>query len=91
MLENIRIDANNNRTGKTTYQYDNNGDKIMQADSNIFYIRGTAPSVSNKKSSESSGHIFRYTEYDKAGNWQQQDEVFNDVVIRRTTRTIEYY
>jgi len=89
MLEDIRIDANNNRTGKTTYQYDENGDKIMQADSNIIYIRGSGPS-SNNNNTESNVHFFKYAQYDKAGNWLHQDELFNDVIIRRIKRTIEY-
>jgi len=90
MLENIRIDANNNRTGKTTYQYDKNGDKIMQTDSNIIYIRGSGPSSNNKNDTEGNARFFTYAQYDKAGNWLQQDEQFNGVIIRRVRRTIEY-
>jgi len=88
-IEEIYLDPNNKRTGKSTYQYDNNGNMTMWADSSIMYSRGVVYDPISK--SYGSVRYFYYPEFDKAGNWLQKDEFMYNIIVSRVKRKIEYY
>jgi len=75
-----------------TFQYDDNGNVIIQIDSNENRMEGGLGIIPiHNVRLNGSKTTFVYTNFDKAGNWLEKKELINGVLYRSSKREIEYY
>jgi YD repeat-containing protein len=75
-----------------TFRYDDNGNVIMVIDSNEIRSGGGPGIIPiHNIGLHGSTKTFIYNNFDKAGNWLENQELINGVLFRTNKREIEYY
>jgi hypothetical protein len=85
----ILFKHNGERGSHETYIYDDNGNLLKYIDSNRIYIGGAHKNV--EKAPYSGSRTYRYTKFDKFGNWQKQYNLIEDKFILVARRKLKYY
>lgn len=102
-IEKKEFNAIGKLSKKTTYKYDRKGNQIE----NNFYVGDKLLYKTNKSYDDSGNPltaityqadfnkenktIYKYGDFDKAGNWLKQEIYINDTLYKTTLHTIEYY